>query len=172
METFFDLAIERKKGEILIESFINYDHQKLRKAEFDQIEPFEFRVSEGENLFDVIGYQDTSNFAISKKLYNLLRKNKITGWKGYEIYIVGKREKYYGFQVIGKCGPLNMPKKMGFYTGYKFDYDSWDGSDFFSPDGTMLLFCTSRVYELFKKNKITNAELTDVNLVQAYSVGS
>ena len=119
----------------------------------------------------LFGYQDTSNFAISKRLYDLLKENDITGWKGYEISIKRQSGRYYGFQVTGKCGKLDMPKEAGFYTGLKFNYDSWDKSDFFSPDETMSLFCTEKVQKLLKKHKITNAELVDINIVQAYSVG-
>lgn len=79
--------------------------------------------------------------------------------------------KYYGLQVIGKYGKLELPKEAGFYTGFKFDYKSWDKSDFFSPDETVLLFCTQKVRDLLKKNKIANIDLTDINKVQAYSIG-
>lgn len=172
METFYDLGIERKKNEALIQSVLEYDEQKVRKAELTPQEPFEMEISEGKTLFDIVGFQDTSNFAVSKRLYDLLKENEITGWKGYEISIKGKDEIYYGFQVTGKCGKLNMPAEAGFYTGYKFDHSSWDKSDFFSPDETMLLFCTEKVQALLKKQKVTNAELTDINTVQAYSVGN
>lgn len=172
METFYDLGIERKKNEALIQSVLEYDEQKVRKAELTPQEPFEMQISEGKMLFDIIGFQDTSNFAISKRLYDLLKENEITGWKGYEISIKGKDEIYYGFQVTGKCGKLDMPAEAGFYTGYKFDHGSWDKSDFFSPDETMLLFCTEKVQTLLKKQKVTNAELVDINAVQAYSVGN
>lgn len=172
METFYDLGIERKKNEALIQSVLEYDEQKIRKAELTPQEPFEMEISEGKTLFDIVGYQDTSNFAISKRLYDLLKENEITGWKGYEISIKGKDEIYYGFQVTGKCGKLDMPAEAGFYTGYKFDHGSWDGSDFFSPDETMLLFCTEKVQTLLKKQNVTNAELANINTVQAYSVGN
>jgi len=172
MDLFYDLGIERKKNEALIQSVVEYDEQKVRKAELTPQEPFEMEISEGKNLYDIIGYQDTSNFAISKRLYDLLKENNITGWKGYEISINGQSDSYYGFQVTSKCGKLDMPKEAGFYTGYNFDSSTWDESDFFSPDETMLLFCTEKVEKLFKKHKITNAELVDITTVQAYSVGN
>ena len=172
MEAFYDFGIERKKDEALIESFVEYDQQKIMKAELTPQEPFEMEISEGKRLYDIVGYQDTSNFAISKRLYDLLQDEKITGWKGYRVMVKERNDSYYGFQVTGKCGKLNMPKEAGFYTGYKFDYNTWDKSDFFSPVETALLFCTERVQDLFKKHRITNAKLVDINTVQAYSVGS
>ncbi len=55
--------------------------KKVRKAELTPQEPFETEISEGNTLFDIVGYQDTSNFAISKRIYELLKENGITGWK-------------------------------------------------------------------------------------------
>ncbi len=144
----------------------------MRKAKLIPQEPFEMEISEGKILYDIIGYQDTSNFAISKRLYDLLKENEITGWRAYEVSIKGQSNSYYGFQITGRCSKLDIPNEAGFYTGYKFDSSTWDKSDFFSPDETMLLFCTEKVQKLFKKYKITNAELVDINAVQAYSVGN
>lgn len=172
MNTFYDLGIERKKNEALIESIVEYNQQKIRKAEITPNKPFEMVISEGEILYDIIGFQDTSNFAISKKLYDLLLENAISGWTSYEISIKGINDTYYGFQVTGKCGKLIMPPEAGFYTGYKFNHDTWDKADFFSPEETVLLFCTERVKRLFEDHKITNAEFEDINKVSGYSFGA
>ncbi len=172
METFYDVAIERENDEALIQSLEEYDERKLRRGEFTPFKPFEMEITEGKKLYDIVGFQDTSNFAITERLYFLFKKHQITGWKGYEIRIKGIHEKYYGFQVTGRCGKLHEPKEAGFYTGYKFDHNTWDKLDFFSPDNTALLFCTKKVEELFRKNKITNIELIDINAIQNYSVGS
>lgn len=172
MNTFYDIGIKREEEEALIQSFIEYDQVRLKKADFTPTEPFEMEVTEGSKLYDIVGFQDTSNFAISEKLYNLLQEHHITGWRGYEIKIQGVEKKYYGFQVVGRCGKLERPKEAGFYTGLKFDYYSWDKSDFFSPDETVRLFCTQKVRDLLKKNKITNVELSDISKVQAYSIGT
>lgn len=172
MDALFAIEIKREKDEALIQSLVEYDQIKLSKAEITPTEPFKMEITEGNKLYDIVGFQDTSNFAISEKLFNLLQEHSITGWKAYEISIKGVKEKYYGFQVLGRCEKLEQPKEAGFYTGYKFDYKSWDKSDFFSPDETVLLFCTQKVRDILKKNKITNIELTDISKVQAYSIGT
>lgn len=140
METFYDIVIKREAEEALIQSLSDYDQLKLKKAEFTPIEPFKMEITEGSRLYDIVGFQDTANFAISERLYSLLKEHCITGWKGYEISIKGVSEKFYGFQVLGKCGKLELPREVGFYIGYKFDYSSWDRSDFFCPENTALLF--------------------------------
>lgn len=171
METFYDVAIKREKDEALIQSLTQYDQVKLKRAEFIPAEPFKMEITEGKKLYDIVGFQDTSNFAISERVHFLLKEHQITGWKGFEISIKGHKERYYGLQILGKCGKLEQPQEEGFYTGYKFEYNSWDKSDLFSPVETVLLFCTEKVRVLLKKNKITNIALTDINKVQAYSTG-
>lgn len=171
METFYEITIAREREEILIQSINDYDQISLRRGEITPAEPFEMVIGEGSNLYDVIGFQDTSNFAISEKLYNLLVEYKVTGWKGYEVTIRGVSGKYFGFQVIGRCGKLNQPQTAGFYTGYKFDDSSWDKSDLFCPDETVLLFCTEKVKTLFKKNRVSNVAVIEISKAQAYSFG-
>lgn len=171
MEVFYYVRIARKRGEIFIESLAEYDEDKLYKGEFIPSEPYEMIISEGKKLYDVIGFQDVSNIAISERVYSLLKEQNFTGWRAYEINIKGVNEKYYGLQVTGRSGTLIEPKEAGFYKGYKFDLNTWDKSDFFCPKGT-ILFCTQRVKDFFQKNKATNIEFTNINEVQAYSIGN
>lgn len=172
MAKFYYARIQRKRGEALIKSLIEYDQFALAKGSFTPSQPFEMKIDEGKKLYDIVGFQDTSNFAISERLYNLLLEHQITGWKGYEIKIEGITEKYYGFQVVGLCGNLDRPKEAGFYKGLKFEHTNWDTSDFFSPDDTVHRFCVEKVYDLMMKNKITNIEFTDIAEVEAYSTGT
>ncbi|WP_143083852.1 hypothetical protein [Flexibacter flexilis] len=111
METFYYIGIKREKNEALIQSLIEYEQIKLKRAEIIPAEPFKMEINEGHTLYDIVGFQDTSNFAISEKLFNLLKKHSITGWKAYEISIKGVKEKYYGFQVLGRCEKLEEPKE-------------------------------------------------------------
>lgn len=170
MQKFHNILIKRQKGEALLKGLMDYNEKILFKAIYTPSEPFEMKVDEGRKLYDIVGFQDTSNFAISERLYNILQEYQITGWKGYEIKIDGITEKYYGFQVVGKCGKLDRPIEAGFYKGFKFDYNSWDNSDLFSPEGTTLLFCVEKVHDLMMKNKITNIMLTDIAEVRAYAM--
>jgi len=95
----------------------------------------------------------------------------IFGLKFYEILIEDVEEKYYGLQIIGKAGKLEHPSKIGFYVGLKFDYDSWDKSDVFSPEGTVSFFCNEKVRKILKENKITNIDIHDIDDIQGYSFG-
>lgn len=171
MEIFYCVDIKRAKFEALIQPLIEYNEAKLKTAETIPVKPFEVEITEGSRLYDVVGFQDVSNFAISEKLHNLLQDNSITGWKAYEVSIREVDKVYYGLQITGRCGKLDQPKEEGFYTGMKFNYNTWDKSDIFVPEGTLLTFCTSKVRDLLIKNKITNIAFTDINKAMAFSLG-
>jgi hypothetical protein len=48
-----------------------------------------------------------------------------------------------------------------------FDRSRWDGSDIFKDDeGTGWTLVTERVAALFKKHKVSNCELTDIESVE------
>jgi len=115
MDVFYNIAIKRAEDEALIQSLSAYDQVKLKRAEFTPVEPFQMEITEGSKLYDIVGFQDTSNFAISEKLYSLLKEHHITGWKGYEISIKGISGKYYGLQVAlisAQMPPGSCPKTL------------------------------------------------------------
>lgn len=170
-QSFFEFEFPQKSDELFIKSVLTYDEQSLKIGKFVPGEIMEFKISEGSNWYDLVRFQDPFNFAISERLYNLLKDNHITGWNGYKISITGTKKTYYGFQVLGRCGPIKRPAQRGFYTGTTFDIDSWDGSDFFCPECTLHVFCTKKVSDLFKINHITNIQLIDITKVESYSIG-
>ncbi len=171
METFYQQNLNLDRAEIRLESLLQYDHVKLRRGEYTPASPFTMKVSEGKRFYDLVGFQDTSNWAISEKLYSLLIQYKITGWKAFELEIKDVELKYYGFQITGRCGELIDPDEPGFYTGLKFDISSWDGSDFFCPGESVVTLCTQKVKEILVGNKISNCEITDINLAESFSSG-
>jgi|GEM_PF-1980052 len=168
---FFRVGIDRRKDEVLLKSFNDYNHIDLKLGDLTLESPFKMRVSEGTKFYDVLGFQDTSNFAISHKFYSILRDNNVSGVKFYEILIENIDEKYYGLQIIGRCGKLLEPHEVGFYKGLKFNINTWDKSDIFSPEETVLFFCNEKVKNILKENKITNVDIEDISQIQGYSFG-
>lgn len=169
MKNFFELQFEMRKDEVFIEALNDYPDQSIKIGEFTPEEPFKMKLSEGKRYFDVIRYQDVFNFAISSRFYNILKNEDVSGWNAYKIDIKDSDKEYFGFQVTGKSDNIFRPKGKGFVTGQNFDYSSWDGSDFFCPEGTMLIFCTQKVKDLFISNDITNVELQDIKTVKWYN---
>jgi hypothetical protein len=128
-------------------------------------------VDEGSIFMDLVGFQDVSNIAISRNFKDLLINFEANGFCLYQISIKGREFIYYGLQVIGRCGALIHPKEPGFYTGVKFDLDSWDGSDIFSPEGASLLFCTEKIAMEIEKAKLTNVGIRCLDEMKLYSFG-
>ena len=156
MNTFYNFQWAQKKDEVLFDPLNEYNEQKLMRGEFLVKDPFEVNISEGRKFYDIVHFQDPFNFAISEKLYEILIEAGFTGWQGYKITINDRDEKYFGFQVSGRCGELKRPKAPGIINGYTFEERTWDGADFFCPDKTLLIFCTDRVIKFLKANHISN----------------
>lgn len=133
MNKLYSFQWAQKKGEILVEPLREYDDQTLMLGGHQINEPFFVKASEGRKLYDVVHFQDPFNFAVSQRMFKLLKDGGITGWNGYEVVIEGRKEKYFGIQVLGKCGKLNRPEEPGFVRGYIFESETWDGSDIFCP---------------------------------------
>lgn len=126
MKRFFELQFGMKRDEVFIEALNDYPDQLLKIGEFTPKEPFTMKRSEGKKFFDVIRFQDVFNFAISSRLYNILREEKITGWNAYRIKIKDYDEEYCGFQVIGKSGNIFRPKEKGdCHSEKKFNFRSY-----------------------------------------------
>ncbi|MCO6436247.1 MAG: hypothetical protein J5J06_04075 [Phycisphaerae bacterium] len=107
-----------------------------------------------------------------------------TGWSTYEVKVFGKTDEitgYKGLSVLGRCGPTDdskarlvwvepNPEHMGMpglpvtavqqKFGLYFDPDTWDGCDFFLPEGSAWIFVTERVAKALKKARATNVSLT------------
>lgn len=172
MSEFYDFSIARKKKEVFLDSAKDYNENELRKGLIEVQGNFPMFISEGSKFYDIISFQDTCNFGVSEKLKNALIKNSVTGFTIYPITVNNSTINCFGFQVTGSCGNLIKPKEEGFYLGYKFDIQTWDGSDFFSPKGSNLLFCTEKVKKIVDKLKITNAEIIHLTKVEGYSFGT
>jgi hypothetical protein len=169
MSKFYSFQWAQEEKEVLIESLSTYDDKDLMLGSLEPINPLEVKISEGKKLYDIVHFQDPFNFSFSEKVHDILTKNGFTGWKSYKIVIKNVDRKYYGFQVTGRSGPLIRPSEPGFVKGYKFAHETWDGSDFFCPMGTLNIFCTEKVKQILTLNKITNLELEDISDIEWYS---
>lgn len=137
--------------------------------------PIVFREVAGESgkqMRDVLDNRSLITYLISDRMRDLLIDNNITGWECYEIEMYDKKGNivsgYNGFSVTGKCNDMvkidfeNIikDKKRDYFEakGAMFDIEKWDGSDIFRAGGWRII--TKKVYELFKKHKITAIEMT------------
>lgn len=164
MIPYFRFFLGYKRSAIRIDAKIKYEiFGSFSNPSFIK-EHNEFRVDEGRKFFDLIGYQDPWNFAISERLKRLLEENKISGWDCYPILIENSDLKYFGFQVNGKAGPITSLDGDGdpIHGCTEFDENTWDGSDIFCLQDTAIKVCTTRVRDILLNAKITNIEFADL----------
>ena len=153
----------------MLEVIGEYDDRKLITSEFNP-NPLKVVKSQGRKAYDVVRLQDVFNFLISVRLINGMTKSNLTGWKTYNIDSGNFLSGYSGFQCIGKCGKPKRPRETGFVTNFKFDIDTWDGSDFFIPESTLMIICTEKAKEVIESFKIKNIEFENIETLEYYNI--
>jgi hypothetical protein len=171
------------KSDIWKEALKRKNSKLARKISWDlelgNYEGYEFPIvfrevagESGKQMRDVLDNRNIRTYLISDRMRDLLIDNNITGWECYEIEMYDKKGNivsgYNGFSVTGKCNDMvkidfeNIikDKKRDYFEakGAMFDIEKWDGSDIFKADRWRII--TKKVYELFKKHKITAIEMT------------
>jgi hypothetical protein len=181
MKDFFDLSNKGFSSTFLATTVeLDIDESKLILGKYKGIEfPVIFKQINGKKMTDILETGYPSLFIVSNKLIALLEENHFTGWKIYPIKLLDKKENeikgYYGFSVIGICGPLSykdstiIVKRVvpggplcKFYKGVSIGLGEWDGSDFFIPKNTIKIVITKKVADTLKSNKISNIDLTNL----------
>ncbi|WP_214114707.1 hypothetical protein [Aequorivita echinoideorum] len=154
------------------------------EKEVSEIVPVKHSMG-GKSLYDIIWTTNAYPLIVSERIIELFKSNGITGWKTYNVKIYSKKnelidQKFFGLIITGRCGHRDFSKssivldKIGIYTephikGFYFEKDYWDGSDLFmdNPDEngntTVFRFCSQKVVDLFKKEKIKNINFTNLN---------
>lgn len=166
----------------------NYDlaESKISRGEKSITETVTVKHSMGgTTLYDIIWTTNAFPLIVSERVIELFKSNGITGWKTYKVEVRSKKnelidQKFFGLIITGRCGHRDYSKssivldKIGIYTkphikGFYFDKDYCDDSDLFmsNPDekgnSTMFRFCTQKVVDLFKKEKINNIDFKNLN---------
>lgn len=125
---------------------------------------------------DVAVGRSTTFYYLGPKVQELFITNKLTGWSTYPIALYNKAGEicpgYAGLSITGRCGPIDQQggevvpgqkpgKKYVLRIGLYFDASTWDGSDFFCPEGeNTCKFVTERVKSLFEQNAIEGFTFT------------
>ncbi len=158
------------------------NHLKLIKGDYSGIEfPVIFKQEYGKKLNDILDTGHAGLYLISERMRKVLEENNLTGWKVFPIKLYNKKgdeiSGYHGFSAAGRCGPTSYEKSeiiekrqvpngpiCQYYKGVFID--NWDGTDFFTPDGTYQTFITKKAAVVMKKNKITNMYLANLAEVE------
>jgi len=161
--------------------FVRFNFKnKLVKGDFKGLSfPIYFRQEYGSKLLDIIDTGMSSLCLISENLKTLLEKERFIGWKPFEAIVIDKNDEkvegYYGLSITGKSGSIDYNKSeivekqlapkapiTRFLKGLYIDMEKWDGSDFFTTEGSLSIYCTKRVVDVLKKHKITNVEFENI----------
>lgn len=153
--------------EVVAETFIDEHLMLTGQLKFEK--PLKLIRYSGHNWHDFISNDGNFNYIVSQKVVDILIENKITGWSVFDVEVEDTDLKYYGFCVTGKVGPLTEEKSPGWQKGYKLEYDTWDGSDFFIINDTCFLLVTEKVKRLFEKNEVTNIVFINIKEASYYN---
>lgn len=166
---YYFIGWAQTRGEIILQPTIEYDEQKIKIGKYRPSQSFPVKIAKGNKFYDVCYFADPFNFSISERLKNIFLENGFTGWGYYPLAIEGSAEQYYGFTVLGTCGPIKKPSTPGWVIGYEFDLKTWDGSDFFCPQDTLHTFFTDKVKYVLEKNKVSNFGIFHANVEKWYN---
>lgn len=166
-------SVGLKKGENGID-----DHWNLIKGNYEGADfPVVFKQAYGKKLTDILDTGWPSLYLISDRIKTLLKENHLTGWQTFPIKLYDKEGReifgYHGFSIVGKCSPTTyknceiIEKRMvpsgplcKFYKGVLIE--DWDGTDFFTPEGSYEIFISKRAANTLQKNKISNMRLENL----------
>lgn len=179
MKDFFDFMSQPASSTVQAHlTDLNIDCLRLIKGNYQGIDfPVSFKQKYGNKLYDILDTGFPGFFLVSERMRKVLEENNLTGWKVFPIKLYDKKGNeitgYHGFSAAGHSGPTSYDKSeiiekrrvphgplCKFYKGVNID--NWDGTDFFTPDGTYQTFITKKVADILRKNKITNVYLENL----------
>ncbi len=154
----------------------------------ENLEELILKKDEGEILNDVVSLGIGGVFLLSPKALSILEENDIKGWESYQVNLdnvpIAAIKDYMALSIKGECGAIdnnlskavtlppvvpNGPERKTFL-GMLFNKDSWDGNDFFSPEGTAFVYVTERVKKIFEVNNISNCSFKKITDLENYDL--
>jgi hypothetical protein len=134
------------------------------------------KQNSGRTFCDLVGTTHAGFYLWSQRLQDVLRKEAISGWNVCPVELMSSKGEsishYAAIGITGRCGPLQnwrskkvtrlLPGSNAYsdcWIGLYFAEDTWDGSDLFRPDGTMLTIATSRAKEVIEGTAATNIRI-------------
>jgi hypothetical protein len=120
--------------------------------------PMAVVATAGSELRDFLWPGSLVPVLVRRRVVDLFVSEGITGWITYPVDLIGRDEvpisDYLGFLVVGRCGKLAEPiSEPG---RYRFDPETWDGSDFFQPENSGQRILTSRAERAMRIANVRN----------------
>ncbi len=151
---FFAFDAKHLWREIQIAPINDYYTFKLLNESDPIVLDAKYYVKKGTKLYDVVTYEDWSQFLISKRLKDILEREDFNGYKCFSAEIEGVSEEYFGWLNINEVGPVIKKSDDNYIVWFKLN--TWHNYDFFHLKGTFRNVCTKKVKEVLEKEGITN----------------
>ena len=157
----FETKVSYGRNPIKIQSAVKYDTLENIKEDSPLINQNKFTVTSGKQWYDFLPFSDSFFFAISKRVKEIFEANNITGLAYFPILIENTDKEYFGFYITSYAGKiLNLDEITSYETDkHEFDHQTWDGSEIFTLQETLLCICKQKVKDLLEKYKVTNVEV-------------
>jgi hypothetical protein len=148
--------------------------------------PLQLSFLNGRRASDIFTLGTIGIWGYSPRIIETIRSTNATGIEFFPLKIDGPEEvilslqNYYGAFITGNSGPLlkekskykllpakGKPEKNVYWQiGRFFDLETWDGSDFFNPGGTLYTFVTSRIVQLLSAIKPSSVSFTPISDIE------
>ena len=162
--TFFRLTtrISYGRSPIQVDPIEEIDSLKMLDLNTKLLSNSIFKVNKGKKWLDFIPYESSGNFLISKNVKDILTSNNVQGISFFPTNIeVYPEKEYFGIIIISLAGPILNLEKLNNYEEeeIKFDLETWNGTDFFTLQKTLIFAITKKVKNILEKEKFTNIEI-------------
>lgn len=142
----------------------------------------------GSKFYDFIATGYSGVYLVSEKVCSILQVSKYRGFSLRPIILEDKKKQvvdgYRLLSVVCEVGPIIneksikkiMPPRVPWadpyeaYVGLYFDPSTWDGSHFFHPAGTSLIYVVEKVKQLFEENQVSNCRFDKIVDLENYAI--
>jgi hypothetical protein len=186
-KNFYNLKFREKKADIKFKLYDQFDNLEsfLKRKEREAL-PLHLSYLKGKYLKDILCLGAVGVFGYSPRMIEVIKKADATGIQFYPLNIEGPDEiiqslvNYQGAFITGTSGPIIRTKskyklrpaqanpnvKIPWEIGRFFNLNTWDGSDFFNPEGTLYTFVTSRIVELLSAIKPSSVSFITIDEIE------
>jgi hypothetical protein len=145
--------------------------------------PIVFRQTDGERFCDLVDTGHVSLYLISSRVKAALNDNLCTGWQTFPVKLFDRHNSeipgYSGLSILGKAGRIdvsdssiikrrlaeNAPESV-YYRGLMLSADSWDGSDLFLPENSLMILASKKCERVIRDGAFSNVRLTSINKIE------
>jgi hypothetical protein len=158
MNKFYIFQLPTQRNSLYLGNIVPYDPEAIFYGRVEIVEPMKMKILKGKKYTQWAYFPDTYNRAICSPIAEHLKASNYTGFKIFDIDLIGTDWKYFGLQFFGSEVHIIWPKLRAEIKGFKFEESTWDGSDFFVSSDTSHVFCTDRVKEGLVSSRLLRLE--------------